>query len=294
MIKVIASDLDETLLNSEHVVSAGNAAAIKKAQEAGIEFLAITGREYAGAMTVLKPAGIDCNCILASGAEVRDRKGTVEKSILMSDEEVRQVLKIAEPYPVIVFFFSDEWSYLLGTEEDLKNYLLGEVRQFFFNGTEEEILASEIYKERRSYLKRIGSLEEMRRKGIPIVKTFLFSEDTELMKRVKSLYDPLPTIAVASSLPTNIELTDIRAQKGPILKEWIEEHGYSMDEVMVLGDSLNDVSMLQMDYGVTVAVGNAVKEAWEAARYVTKTNNEDGVAYAIEKVLAGQIEDLAK
>ena len=56
-----------------------------------------------------------------------------------------------------------------------------------------------------------------------------------------------------------MEITDARAQKGPILKEYIESLGYTMDEVMVLGDSLNDYSMMSMDFGATVAMGNAVR-----------------------------------
>ena len=65
-----------------------------------------------------------------------------------------------------------------------------------------------------------------------------------------------PKIAVASSFESNVEITDARAQKGPILKEYIESLGYTMDEVMVLGDSLNDYSMMSMDFGATVAMGN--------------------------------------
>ena len=70
----------------------------------------------------------------------------------------------------------------------------------------------------------------------------------------------IPKIAVASSFESNVEITDARAQKGPILKEYIESLGYTMDEVMVLGDSLNDYSMMSMDFGATVAMGNAVSE----------------------------------
>ena len=58
-----------------------------------------------------------------------------------------------------------------------------------------------------------------------------------------------------------------------------------MYEVMVLGDSLNDYSMISMDFGATVAMGNAVPEIKEAAKYITKSNNEFGVAYAIDQVL---------
>ena len=57
---------------------------------------------------------------------------------------------------------------------------------------------------------------------------------------------------------------------------------------MVLGDSLNDYSMISMDFGATVAMGNAVPEIKNAAKYITKTNNEFGVAYAVDEVLKKQ------
>ena len=77
-------------------------------------------------------------------------------------------------------------------------------------------------------------------------------------------------------------------QDPKFLKEYIEALGYTMDEVMVLGDSLNDYSMISMDFGATVAMGNAVPEIKNAAKYITKTNNEFGVAYAVDEVLKKQ------
>ena len=90
---------------------------------------------------------------------------------------------------------------------------------------------------------------------------------------------------MAASFETNLEITDVRAQKGPVLKAYIESLGYGMDEVMVFGDSTNDASMLSMDFGATVAMENAMPEVKEMAKYVTKSNQEAGVAYAIERLL---------
>lgn len=72
-----------------------------------------------------------------------------------------------------------------------------------------------------------------------------------------------------------------------MLKEYIESLGYSMDEVMVFGDSENDQSMMKMDF-VTVAMGNADEDIKRVSKYITKPNTEDGVAYAIEQMLDQQ------
>lgn len=94
--------------------------------------------------------------------------------------------------------------------------------------------------------------------------------------------------------PTNLEITDVSAQKGQVLQKYIESLGYTMDEIMVMGDSLNDYSMMCMDFGATVAVGNADEKIKAVSKYITKANTEDGAAYAIEAVLADKLELLKK
>ena len=112
--------------------------------------------------------------------------------------------------------------------------------------------------------------------------------DLEMLEKISKKLEKNKKLAVASSFKTNLEITAVEAQKGPVLKQYIESLGYTMDEVMVLGDSLNDYSMISMDFGATVAMENAVPEIKRAAKYITKNNNEFGVAYAIDQVLERQ------
>ena len=118
-----------------------------------------------------------------------------------------------------------------------------------------------------------------------IVKVIAFSENIEMLKEIKQKLQSNSNLAVVSSFPNNLEITDVTAQKGPVVKKYIESLGYSMDEVMVFGDSLNDYSMLSMDFGATVAMENADSELKKVAKYITKSNIDDGVAYTIEKLL---------
>ena len=131
-------------------------------------------------------------------------------------------------------------------------------------------------------------LDALERDGVPVYKLFLFSGDLEMLNTIRLRLEENPEIAVASSFVSNLEITDVKAQKGPVLKQYIESLGYTMDEVMVFGDSLNDLSMLSMDFGATVAMENAVPEVKQAAKYITKSNEENGVAYAIRELLRYQ------
>ena len=120
------------------------------------------------------------------------------------------------------------------------------------------------------------------------IRSSFFAADVEQLEKLSDELRANPAVAVASSFIYNQEVTAVEAQKGPVLKEYIEALGYTMDEVMVLGDSLNDYSMISMDFGATVAMENAVPEIKKAAKYITKSNNEFGVAYAIDQVLEHQ------
>ena len=135
-------------------------------------------------------------------------------------------------------------------------------------------------------------MTDFEKQKIEVYKIFVFSQDFERLKEAKKALEGIDFISTATAFINSIEITSIKAQKGPVLKEFIEERGYTMDEVMILGDSPNDWSMFDMDFGATVAVANGYEEIKDAAQYITKSNAENGVAYAIEKVMAGELEEL--
>ncbi len=288
MIRVIASDMDGTLLGDDHRIAPETLEAIKEAQEAGIRFMIATGRNFKGAMAELQDTGLVCDYVVGSGAEVRDPMQNVIETRVLSRELCRRVYKSVKKFPVSVIFCTDGYDYRVGTPEEVEESLILELQLFHENMTREEILKTSVYRRIKENSKVVSGLKEMEEKKIPVYKIFLFSDDTDMLEQIDKVLGENRDIAVASSFPTNLEITDVRAQKGPVLKNYIERLGYAMDEVMVFGDSLNDVSMLELDFGATVAFENASPEVKAAAKYVTKSNNEHGVAYAIRELLKRQ------
>ena len=288
MIRVIASDMDGTLLGDDHRIAPETLEAIKEAQEAGIRFMIATGRNFKGAMAELQDTGLVCDYVVGSGAEVRDPMQNVIETRVLSRELCRRVYKSVKKFPVSVIFCTDGYDYRVGTPEEVEESLILELQLFHENMTREEILKTSVYRRIKENSKVVSGLKEMEEKKIPVYKIFLFSDDTDMVEQIDKVLGENRDIAVASSFPTNLEITDVRAQKGPVLKNYIERLGYAMDEVMVFGDSLNDLSMLEMDFGATVAMENASPEVKAAAKYVTKSNNEHGVAYAIRELLKRQ------
>ena len=285
MIKVIASDMDGTLLNDAHELEPQTVEAIRRAQERGIRFMIATGRNFSQTMEQLDGLDLGCDYILASGAEVRDEKKQVVSRIAMDPELCAEVFEELCKWPVSVIFSTDSYSYRIGTPEEVEQSLILQAQNFHLDISEAALRESPLFLRMKENTRASRDVEELKKAGVPIYKIFLFSEDVAMLRRLGEVLSGDGRIAVAASFETNLEITDVRAQKGPVLKAYIESLGYTMDEVMVLGDSTNDFSMLSMDFGATVAMGNAMPEVKEAAKYVTRTNQEGGVAYTIDCLL---------
>lgn len=280
--------MDGTLLGDDHKPAPETLAAVKKACDAGIRFMIATGRNFPGAMAELKDAELVCDYIVGSGAEVRNPQQEVVVTHPISIELCRTIYEEIRDYPLSVTFCTDGYDYKIGTPEEIEESLMLQMQLFFSNLPREELAKSETYRRIKKSTRSMSDMDELEAAGVPVYKLFLYSEDKAMLDEMNVRLQRNKDIAVASSFPTNLEITDVKAQKGPVLKEYIESLGYTMDEVMVLGDSLNDLSMISMDFGATVAMANADPEVKSAAKYITKSNTEFGVAYAIEELLKRQ------
>lgn len=280
--------MDGTLLGDDHKPAPETLAVVKKACDAGIRFMIATGRNFPGAMAELKDAELVCDYIVGSGAEVRNPQQEVVVTHPISIELCRAIYEEIRDYPLSVTFCTDGYDYKIGTPEEIEESLMLQMQLFFSNQPREELAKSETYRRIKKSTRSMSDMDELEAAGVPVYKLFLYSEDKAMLDEMNVRLQRNKDIAVASSFPTNLEITDVKAQKGPVLKEYIESLGYTMDEVMVLGDSLNDLSMISMDFGATVAMANADPEVKSAAKYITKSNTEFGVAYAIEELLKRQ------
>lgn len=288
MIKVIASDMDGTLLGDDHRIAPETLAAVQEACAAGLRFMICTGRNFPGAMQELEGKDMVCDYIVSSGAEVRDPHRKVIMTYPMSMEMCRRMYRVIREYPVSMVICTDGDDYRIGTREEVEESLLLETMLFHMNLSREEVKHTRLYLQMKERTQVISDLDELEKKGVPVYKLFLFAEDRGMLHEIQKRLEPDQETAIASSFPTNLEITHTRAQKGSVLKEYIESLGYTMDEVMVMGDSLNDLSMISMDFGATVAMENGDEEVKQAAKYRTKTNGELGAAYAIRELLRRQ------
>ena len=130
------------------------------------------------------------------------------------------------------------------------------------------------------HLKEIKDVDEFLKQDIDIIKVEAFNTNTALISKAKEKLAALSGIAYLSSFDDNVEVTDKKAQKGLILEQVVAKMNISKDEVMVLGDGLNDITMFER-FKYSFAPENADSTIKEMAYRVVKSCENNGVAQAI-------------
>lgn len=284
MIKLIASDMDGTLLNDDHMISEENLKAIRKAQEMGRHFTIVTGRDYGAVKSYLEECNLKCECILSNGAEYRDVNGNIIESVYMNKKSVKIAFDILNEAGLCIQLMTNNGSYITNKESD-KKAIIDRFKLFNPTMTEEEVkkFVAKFHKERG--MKEIDNIYEILESNVEVLKIVTFDNDEKLIAELKDkLRENTSDLAVASTFSNDIEISDIKAQKGLILAKTIKKMGIDKSEVIVLGDSFNDYSMFT-EFENSYAMENAIPEIKEIAKYITDTNNNDGVAKAIYKAL---------
>lgn len=292
-IRLIASDMDGTLLDPYTNISQANIDAIRRLPDYGVEFLICSGRDHHDAKGMMDDCGITCGYICLSGAIIYDQNGTKMANLPLNEQNLKDISHVFGEFGSTMDILTSHGRYTTSEPEkkllDLYNFLNGRAS---INGEiSDEIRAAA--KDRMATITFIRDLSE-----IPscedIYKVCGNDLDCDLVIRMKKAFRDYPDLAAASSFPNNIELTNTAAQKGNALKTYALAKGISLDDVMVLGDSDNDISMFTPEFGWTVAMANSMECIRERAKYVTKSNWEDGMAWAIRNYVFGEDHTVAK
>lgn len=285
MIKLVASDMDGTLLNSQHTISTETVAAIKEAQERGIEFIISTGRVFEEAYPVVKSHGIDCKYLVMNGGELRDESGNTIQTLYMDHHLVKRVVKVLEQHQLYIEYYTPKGVFTSSSVETCKRAVATKINFYFPQiSLEEAYEMSETHSE-YTKLNKIESVNELYESDLEIGKILSFSNNIDLIAKLRDDIPLLTGANATSSFPINLEITDRQANKGAAIKQYAEKKGISLSEVMCIGDSFNDESMLGEEFGVTFAMGNAHPKIIELAKYITTSNDDNGVGLAIKRAI---------
>ncbi len=268
-IKMIGLDLDGTLLNTRKELTERSREALRKAIDQGILVLAATGRPYTGIPEELRNFPGIRYALTSNGARILDTQtGTVLIEELLHWEDARRALRVMRKYDTLQEIYYDGQGYADRTK-------LEEIHRYHHNPhmweyvQKSRIAVSDIMevidREKRDMDKIQGLFADMRERELAW---------QELAKDKR--------IELVGSLKYNIEINAAGVNKGKGLIKLGELLGICREEIMACGDGDNDVEMLR-EAGFGVAMENAEEEVKRAADYITETNDEDGVAKAIER-----------
>lgn len=263
MYKLIAVDLDDTLLTDDLVVSNRNRYAIKKAQEKGIIFTIATGRVTKSAVRVAKDVGINVPIITFQGATVYDYNK--EESVFENYLEIKKVTEILK--------YSQSNNVHCNIYDNNSIYV------------REENKWSDYYKtlSKGSDLKAVGDLTQFELNATP--KMILIDEVCNIPKIRKDIEKlNIDNINIFTSKPNFLEITCKSASKGQALANFAKLYNIEQKDIIAIGDSFNDLSMIEYA-GLGVCMENGYDEIKDIANYITLSNNNDGVANVIEKFI---------
>ena len=270
MIKLLAIDMDGTLLNEEKHIDTPQKEAVQKAIEAGIKVVLCTGRPLFGVLPVygeleLEKYNLDEYVILNNGCSLRK---TTNWELLdnkeITKEDVIYLDKLRKGYNLDLTVSNDNDYFVVGDKANKYTIEDGKLVYVDIKPISLEEATSGKYTFFKSMY--LGEEEEIQR----------FKNDNENL--LKDKYD-----AVLSQIHI-FEMLPFGTNKAAALKELAEKLGIEREEIMTIGDGNNDVEMLEFA-GIGVAMGNGTESAKKAANYVTDTNENHGVAKAIEKYI---------
>lgn len=277
-LRLVAFDLDGTLLNDKKEIPEENLEALRKAAERGVVCVPATGRIVRGIPEPVRELGFVRYYIVSNGAAVYDAQE--DRLIHRADVPLELALRCYEymdTLPVLYDCYQNEMGWM-------NREMLERCAPYFT--TEPHMM--ELIRRLRVPVEDLK--ETLRQRGEPLQKLqmFFLPEDMEERARqLKRIPELFPELVATTSVSNNIEINSVHAGKGKALAALCRHLGIDPAGSVAFGDGTNDAEMLRMA-GLGVAMANSQPGVREAADAVTLSNNEAGVAWALEKLMKGE------
>lgn len=264
-IRLLAVDLDDTLLNEKSEVSEMNKKAIQDAVARGVIVTIATGRMFESAQKIAREIGLDVPLIAYNGALV---ESAISEEVLMKTcvdaDAAAAVLKLFKEKGWYIQLYRNDTLYVDTATDDTRDY----ERRVKTKAVE---IGSELYRNPRDILKMLAV------------------NDADKLDYVEEVVQTTfrGKVFAPRSRPRLLEIVNAKVNKGEALRFVAEKFGIKQEEVMAIGDSNNDVAMLEYA-GLGIAMANASDRVKEVAQAITASNEEDGVAKAIEQYILAE------
>ena len=289
--KLIALDMDGTLLNRHSVISARNADAIRNCEASGNRVIIATGRSESDARLLLTNAGLILPVISSNGAQVRDENHVLLSTVPLPPEFTRTMLAFTEEQAVYTELFDLAVTFHTADARRLLEWEYTARRE-----TDADFAARDAWEWAERQLGQHSLVPaDLRAKAadpaVTPLKILTFSFRPDALATLSARLETwaagggMEEIVVSQSCAYNLEFTHRDAQKGIALERMAQRYGIPMHQTVAIGDSPNDLSMFAVA-GHSIAMADAAPSIQERCDRITHSSDEDGVAYALESLIA--------
>ena len=260
-IKLIAIDVDGTLVNSKKELTKENVEAIKYAVRRGVKVVISSGRPLSGIKQYEEPFEKDIPFITFNGAMVVKKDSNV---VLYN-----KTIEYNEAYNILKYIYDNKINVVVWSDSKLYvNVISDTTKSYGYKSGCDPILSFDI--------------EKMCQDGVN--KILLYGDNSDLLNYKNDISRISNKVNLEFSSPYYLEIFNIEASKGNAVKALCDYYGFNREEVVTIGDNFNDLSMLKFSK-ISVAMDNSPDEIKEMCTFVTKSNEESGVAYAIRMLI---------
>ena len=287
MYKLVAIDLDGTMLNSYGMVTENTKQAIKNTINKGTEVIIASGRPIDSIKTIAKEIGSENYFIAGNGALIYDiKKDEIIYEKFMNKQKVLEIIKICEENSIAYNIYTEKTIIAKGLKYNVLYYYKENLKKEESKKTNITIV-EDVYEyiknsENEKFLK-ITVCDETKSVFNSIIRKLRTVEDIDVLdvlhmsrKMIKQGTEDVPI----EYYYTEISLKDV--DKWNAIEYLANKMNISKDEIIAIGDNINDKEMIE-NAKVGIAMGQSTPVITEIADFVTTNNNEDGVAKALEK-----------
>jgi len=273
--KLVCIDVDGTLLNNQHKITKRTKEIILKAHKLGVHIVISTGRMYTDAEYYSNLIGVKSPVIASNGAFIKEKDNdkVIYKNILGENLSL-ELLEIFRKHCIKPYFCTPH-----------KFYYGNVMFKLFYLAT--RILGKRSNKLDLGYVFSWDQWQKiLHREKDNIVKSEIIYRDAALIYELRNEIKTLTELEIVDSSKYNIEITRKGVSKGKAVEILATLYGLTRDEIITIGDSENDLSMIEYA-GLGIAMRNAPDRIKRKADYITDTNDNEGVANAINKFILG-------
>ncbi|MBR2027926.1 MAG: HAD family phosphatase [Oscillospiraceae bacterium] len=267
---IIALDLDGTLLDSDKKLSPVNRAVLEHADREGWAIVPTTGRFYGAIPQIVRELPFIHFAITVNGAEVADlSSGEIIYKAEIPYTQAIEMMEYMDNYPLIYDCYQGGESFMTASMKEKIDEMTDDAQY------------RKMLKELRRPVNELKAFLAERKQDIQKTQFVTYDVDVhkELMNMLPEKFD---NIVLSVTAKNNIEINNIRANKGEALWALADYLGVARECTVSFGDAQNDISMIKAA-GTGIAMSNACDEIKAVADFITLSNDEDGVAYGINK-----------